>query len=72
MDRRAFIGTLAGGFLAAPLAAEAQQGDRIRRVGLLIPFAESDGEAQAQIAAFREALRTLGWTEGGDLRIDYR
>jgi putative ABC transport system substrate-binding protein len=72
MDRRRFIGTLAGGLLAAPLTGEAQQADRIRRIGLLIPFAESDVEAQAQIAAFHEALRTLGWNEGRNVRIDYR
>ena len=50
----------------------AQQADRIRRVGLLIPFAESDVEAQTQVAAFLGALRTLGWDEGRNVRIDYR
>jgi putative ABC transport system substrate-binding protein len=71
MDRRAFLAGAAA-LLAAPLTAEAQQMDRIRRIGLLIPFAESDEEAQAQIAAFQEALRTLGWNEGRNVRIDYR
>jgi putative ABC transport system substrate-binding protein len=70
--RRAFMAIIAGGLLAAPLVAEPQQAGRSRRIGLLIPFAESDVEAQAQIAAFREALRTLGWNEGRDVRIDYR
>jgi putative tryptophan/tyrosine transport system substrate-binding protein len=71
VDRRTF---LAGSFglLAAPFAARAQQADRIRRVGLLIPFAESDVEAQTQVAAFVGALRTLGWDEGRNVRIDYR
>ncbi len=71
MDRRAFLaGSL--GALAAPVAAGAQQADRIWRVGLLIPFAESDAEAQTQVAAFLGALRTLGWDEGRNVRIDYR
>lgn len=72
MDRRTFVSVGAFGLLAAPLAAGAQQADRIRRVGLLIPFAESDVEAQTQIAAFLEALRTLGWNEGRNVRLDYR
>ncbi len=55
-----------------PLAAHAQQTDRVRRIGLLIPFAETDVDAQAQIAAFQEMLRTLGWTEGRNVRLDYR
>ncbi len=71
MDRRAFLaGSL--GALAAPVVVGAQQADRIRRVGLLIPFAESDVEAQTQVAAFLGALRTLGWDEGRNVRIDYR
>jgi ABC-type uncharacterized transport system substrate-binding protein len=72
LSRRGFLGTVGAGLFAAPLAARAQQADRIRRVGLLIPFAESDVEAQAQISAFLGALRTLGWSEGRDVRIDYR
>ena len=71
MDRRAFLAGAAA-LLAAPLAAAAQQADRVRRIGLLIPFAESDVDAQAQIAAFQEALRALGWSEGRNVRIDYR
>jgi putative ABC transport system substrate-binding protein len=72
MERRTFLGALTSGLLAAPLAAAAQPADRIRRIGLLIPFAESDVEAQAQIAAFQEALRALGWNEGRNVRIEYR
>jgi putative tryptophan/tyrosine transport system substrate-binding protein len=72
MRRRDFIG-LAGGALAAwPLAAHAQQPDRVRRIGMLMPVAESDPEAQAWIAAFREKLRQVGWTEGRNIRIDTR
>jgi ABC-type uncharacterized transport system substrate-binding protein len=70
LDRRAFLGSL--GLLAAPRGAEAQPADRIRRIGLLIPFAEDDGEAQAQIAAFLAGLRALGWNEGRNVRIEYR
>jgi putative ABC transport system substrate-binding protein len=72
MNRRRFLQSVGASLLAAPLAAEAQQTDRIRRIGLLIPFAESDSEAQAQIAAFKETLRTLGWNEGRNVRSEYR
>jgi putative ABC transport system substrate-binding protein len=72
MDRRRFFESVGASLLAAPLAAEAQQTDRIRRIGLLSPFAESDAEAQAQIAAFQETLRTLGWNEGRNVRSEYR
>jgi putative tryptophan/tyrosine transport system substrate-binding protein len=71
--RRQFI-TLVGGAAAAgwPLEARAQQGDRIRRVSVLSGFAESDPEAQGNLTAFRQALERLGWTDGRNLRIDYR
>ena len=61
--RREFI-TLLGAAAAWPLAARAQQGDRIRKIGLLIGTAESDQEAGRRIAAFAQALRELGWIEG--------
>src|SRR5262249_26823472 len=71
-SRRDFI-TLLGGVAAAwPLAARAQQGDRMRRIGVLNPFAESDPQVQANVTAFRQALQKLGWTEGHNVRIDYR
>ena len=60
MQRREFI-TLIGGAAAWPPAARAQQPDRVRRIGALMSFAESDPEGQARIAAFRESLRSLGW-----------
>ena len=72
MKRRSVLVLLGSIALAWPLVVRAQQTDRIRRIGLLIPFAESDVEAQAQIAAFQEALRKLGWTEGRNVRMDYR
>jgi putative ABC transport system substrate-binding protein len=69
MRRREFI-TLLGGAAAWPLAARAQQGDRVRRIGVLMGYAESDLEAQAHIAAFREELQKLGWTQGRNTQID--
>jgi len=71
MRRRDLIKGLAA--VGWPLAAHAQQPvDRIRRIGVLIPFAESDAEAQTQVIAFREQLQRLGWTDGRNVRIDYR
>ena len=71
MKRRDFI-TLLGGATAWPLAARAQQPDRKRLVGVLIGYAESDAEVQTQVAAFRDGLRKLGWTEGSNIRLDVR
>jgi ABC-type uncharacterized transport system substrate-binding protein len=71
IGRRDLI-TLAGGAAAWPLAARAQQGERVRRIGFLQGLAESDPEAQARTAAFRQELEALGWTEGRNIRIDYR
>ena len=71
--RRKFLATLlGGGVIAWPLAARAQQGERMRRVGLLQGLAESDPETQARTVAFRQGLEALGWTEGRNIRIDYR
>jgi putative ABC transport system substrate-binding protein len=72
MDRRTFLGTLAAGLLAAPLAAEAQQPDRVRRLGLLLPYIEADSQAQARVTAFRAALQELGWTDGRNVRFEFR
>src|SRR5229473_2889832 len=71
MRRREFI-TLLGGAAAWPLAARAQQPDRMRRIGVLMAYAESDSTAQSWLAAFRAALAKLGWTEGSNLRIELR
>src|SRR5262249_41011802 len=72
--RRKFLATLLGGAAAAwPLAARAQQpADQMRGIGGLTPFAESDPGGQARIAAFREGIGKLGWTEGRDVQIEYR
>ena len=70
--RREFIVTLGGAAAAWPLAARAQQPDRVRRIGVLMGYAESDSDAQAWYAAFREGLQKLGWTEGRNTQIDSR
>jgi putative tryptophan/tyrosine transport system substrate-binding protein len=68
LRKREFI-RLLGAAAAWPLAARAQG---TKRVGVLVPLAESDTEAQREIAAFREEMRRLGWTEGRNLSVDYR
>ena len=72
IQRREFITLLGGAAAAWPLVARAQQGERMRRVGLLIQFTESDPQGQARIAAFREELQKRGWRIGSNLQIDYR
>jgi len=71
MNRRTFV-TLVPGALAWPLAAGAQQGERIRRIGILQGFAENDPEWQRRFAALKEGLQERGWSEGTNLQIDYR
>src|SRR5262249_1571340 len=71
MTRRELI-TLLGTAAAWPLAAWAQQPDRMRRIGVLMAYAENDREYQSHLAAFREELEKLGWTEGRNVQIDYR
>jgi putative tryptophan/tyrosine transport system substrate-binding protein len=71
MRRREFLGVLSGAALAWPHVARAQP-DRMRRIGVLIGYAESDPEGRANFAAFREALQKLGWAEGRNIRIDSR
>ena len=69
--RREFITLLGGAAATWPLAARAQQLDRVQRVSVLMGPAENDPEAQSEIAAFRQGLQKLGWT-GRDVRIAYR
>jgi len=71
MKRRKFI-TLAGGMAVWPLALRAQQSGQMRRIGVLIPLAKDNSEAQARITAFLQAIQRLGWTEGRNLHIEYR
>jgi putative ABC transport system substrate-binding protein len=72
MKRREFIALLGSGAVAWPLAAHPQQPEQMRRVGVLMGYAEIDPEAQAQVAALRQELRKLGWEEGPNIRIDVR
>jgi putative tryptophan/tyrosine transport system substrate-binding protein len=72
VNRRDFITLLGGAAAAWPLAARAQQGERMRRIGVLMGPAESDPEAQSEITAFRRALQDLGWTGDRNVRIAYR
>jgi putative tryptophan/tyrosine transport system substrate-binding protein len=71
MRRREFI-TMVGGVTVWPLAARAQQVGPVRRIGVLIGFAEGDPAVQSWLAALRSALAKLGWTEGSNLRIEFR
>ena len=70
MKRRKFI-ALIGGAVAMPLVARAQQNERIRRIGVLLPFAK-DSPEKARIEAFLKELQRLGWTDGRNLQIEYR
>jgi putative ABC transport system substrate-binding protein len=69
--RREFI-TLLGGAAVWPVAAQAQPGERMRRIGVLMYLAADDPEGQARLAAFAQALKQSGWNEGRNLRIDTR
>src|SRR5262245_53733979 len=71
MKRRAFIGLL-GGAAAWPVAARAQQGERVRRIGVLMNFAADDPAAQARLTVLLQQLQHFGWTEGASARFDIR
>jgi putative tryptophan/tyrosine transport system substrate-binding protein len=72
MRRREFITLICGAAAAWPLAARAQQGERMRRIGIILPAAADDSEWQARVGAFLQALALLGWTIGRNVRIDAR
>src|SRR3974377_2121905 len=72
MRRREFITLLGGAAVSWPLVARAQQAEGVRRIGVLMGFAENNSRAQAHMAAFRDRLQKLGWTEGRNIRIDTR
>ncbi len=72
MRRREFIKLIGGTALMAPRTAFAQATDRMRRIGVLMPFAVDDPEAKARLAAFLDRLQQLGWTDGRNVRIDAR
>ena len=72
MIRRKFITGVGGATIAWPLTTHAQQADRMRRIGVLMAHPESDPEFRAYLAAFREELQKLGWTEGRNIQIETR
>jgi putative ABC transport system substrate-binding protein len=72
LKRREFITLLGSAAVAWPLAARAQQGERMRRIGVLIGYAEDDPETKSRLAAFRLGLAKREWSEGRNINIDYR
>src|SRR5215475_5563713 len=72
MKRREFITLLGGAAVAWPLAVRAQQGERTRRIGVLMNLASDDAEGQARLTAFAQGLQQFGWTDGRNARIEYR
>jgi putative tryptophan/tyrosine transport system substrate-binding protein len=72
MKRREFISLLGSAAAAWPLAARAQQPERMRQIGVLSPLAADDQENKARLATFQQRLQQLGWTDGHNVRIDYR
>jgi putative ABC transport system substrate-binding protein len=70
--RRKFVVALAGAAVVLPLAARAQQGNRVRRIGVLTPFDENDPLAKSELSAFTHALADFGWIDGRNVRIDLR
>jgi putative tryptophan/tyrosine transport system substrate-binding protein len=72
MRRREFLGVLGGAATAWPLAAHGQRGERVRRIGILMPFPPTNAEMQARVRAFREELRKRGWAVGVNAQFDER
>ena len=72
ITRRRFVRQLGGAAAAWPLAAQAQQDERVRRVGIVMPYPRGDSENEARVRAFKQELAKLGWTDGGNIRFDER
>src|SRR6478609_8720696 len=72
MNRRSFITLLGGAAAAWTVVARAQQGERMQRIGVLLPAAADDSDYQPRIEAFKQGLQELGWTDGRNIRIDIR
>src|SRR5260370_8506877 len=72
MNRREFITLLGGAAAAGQVGAGAQQADRVRRIGALLPWPADDAEGQSRLTTFAQALQQMGWTVGQNVRIDYR
>ena len=72
MKRREFIALLGGAAAVWPLAARAQQGERMRRIGVLMLYPENDSEGQLRATALRQGLQKLGWVTGRNVQIDFQ
>ena len=72
IQRREFVTLVGGAAVAWPLTAHAQQPERVRRIGVLLPLAAGDPQSPVRIAAFLQGLRELGWADGRNVQIDYR
>jgi putative ABC transport system substrate-binding protein len=72
MKRRRVLALLGGAILGWPRVTRAQQADGIRRLGLLLPYVQSDPQAQARVSAFTAALQERGWTDGRNVRLEFR
>src|SRR6266699_2130329 len=72
MRRREFVTLLGGAAVTWPLAVRAQQREKMRRIGALMPYAANDPQVQIRNAAFLQGLQQLGWTVGQNIQIDYR
>jgi putative ABC transport system substrate-binding protein len=72
MTRREFITLIGGGVTTWPFAARAQQPERMRRIGVLVPLAADDPDMQKRVSAFQQGLQLLGWTDGRNVKIEYR
>jgi putative ABC transport system substrate-binding protein len=72
LRRREFIAALGGSAVAWPIMARAQQRDRVRRIGVLMPGDENDPVYKSRVSAFTQALAGLGWTDGRNVRMDVR
>src|SRR6476620_10781168 len=72
MRRRDFLSVIAGSAAGWPLAARAQQPERMRHIGVLMPVQEDDTQGKLRLTALREGLQKLGWVEGRNVQIDYR
>ena len=70
MKRREFIAALGGAAATWPLAARAQQGERVRRIGLLMNFPEADTEGNTRLVAFLQRMRELGWSDDRNLKLE--
>src|SRR3954452_13310819 len=72
MRRHGFIALLGGAAVASPRAASAAQSSATRRIGVLMGIAENDADAKPRVMAFQQGLQELGWTQGRNVRIEYR